>query len=503
MAESRGPLAELIAAYVERVKPAARALREEARRAGIHLPPSQLGQTEEDVASLVQPAARTTVDVEALKARLRDLEDETNRNSPPSPVDDPEGYGRWDAERIEGALAEDRAKAPEILGELRDAAEPLLDGTDDSDSAGSVVLAALMTLTRIQTIVVRELGYDWRGRVRPFGALARRKGAQVGAAWVGDAAGGVEPITLADAVELLAVDRAQFRREADESRTRAGESVEQGRAALQQAASARRQVDEIRRLLEEVLRPNAEAIRWCDECEAYDVGSDLRCEDHADLLTEPPLSSDLAGEVARVIKLWREAQNEARSAARGRVSVYVDRQHITGPEIDGAGNADHRTLKGPWFIAVGTLAAVDQAREQLDPETFEVILDDALPAGVRDLRRDVRGDVVEALIYCGHKAGGTLGCVLLDGHKGRHVGRDTAGRYREFNPADDRFAPLGTGQWIDHARQPYAGDEFPVWRSMFPAPDGRRTLLYADGSRRTVAGPPPEPPGPGEVVEVS
>jgi hypothetical protein len=224
-------------------------------------------------------------------------------------------------------LVEDHAKAPAILTELRTEAEALLDGTDDGDSDRSVVLAALKVLAHVQEIVVRELGHDWRGKVRPFGTLARKRGARVGAAWVGD--GDVEPITLADAVELLAVDRSQFRREADESRTRAGESVATVRAVRQETADAKRQVDKIRQLLEGSLRPNAESMRWCEECEDGERG--ILCDEHETDVIEPPLSSDLADEVKRVIELWRDAQNEARSAARGRVSVYVDGQLVTGP----------------------------------------------------------------------------------------------------------------------------------------------------------------------------
>lgn len=321
MSERRGPLAGFIAYYVEAMKPAARALREEARRAGIHLPPSQLGQNE-DGTSLVQPTDRMAVDVKQLKARLRDLDDEIRehmRPSRPSPVTDPEGYGRWDADRIKRTLDEDQAENGARLARLRVIAEALLDGAEDGDGDEQVIRRALIVLGKVEEVVFRELGHDWRGKIRPFGALTRRTG------------GGVEPLTLADAVELLAVDRAQFRREADESRTRAGESVAQSRDALQRAGEAYRQVQEVRRLLEEVLRPGATARRYCDDC--TDLMSDEPCSAHEDVADEPALSVNLAVEVRRVIRLWREAQDEARQARRGRVSVYVDGQLVTGPPV--------------------------------------------------------------------------------------------------------------------------------------------------------------------------
>lgn len=315
MTDRRIPL--VVEEYVRAAEPTMRALgrrlRAELEAAGIRIPPRE----DEDVTSLVQPVDPSTVDVEA-------------RNRPPSPIDDPEGYGQWNADRIERTLAADRAKLPAILSELRVEAEALLDGTDEGDSDRHVILEALKVLARVEGTVVRELGRGWRRQVRPFGALARRNGTQVGAAWVGD--GDVEPISLADAVEHLAADRAQLQREADESRTRAGEAVAQARTARQEASGAARQVDKIRQLLDDVLRPNAHAAADCDTC-TDGTYEDWPCEGHDGLSLEPPLSDDLAEEVRRVVRLWHEAREEARQARRGRVSVYVGGRLVSGPPV--------------------------------------------------------------------------------------------------------------------------------------------------------------------------
>lgn len=174
-------------------------------------------------------------------------------------------------------------------------------------------------LARIGKIITRELGSDWRRTVRPFGPLT---------GW-GETAG--QPITLADAVEYLAADRAQWKHQAEESRTGAAKSAEGMLRPRVDADKHRGQLREVRVILDRVLRPNATALADCEWC-----GS-TPCDYHADRdegeAPEPPLSDDLAVEVGRLITRMYEAQSRERSARSGRVTVYVDGHRVTGPDV--------------------------------------------------------------------------------------------------------------------------------------------------------------------------
>jgi hypothetical protein len=227
-------------------------------------------------------------------------------------------WGRWDSDRIERALQADRNEEPAVLARLRDHAESLLDDVADSQGAEQVVTAALDVLGRVRDTIERELGHGWRGQVRPF----RR----------------FDGLTVAEAVDHLAADRAQLQRELDAVRRTAGQEIERAREATNKARDAQYAVDKVRAALEETLRPNAQAIRWCDDCDG--LPPSRRCDVHAGDETEPPLPDNLTDAVLALAVRWHDAQDEARQAGqkarqarKDRVSVYVDGDLVHGPDV--------------------------------------------------------------------------------------------------------------------------------------------------------------------------
>jgi hypothetical protein len=227
-------------------------------------------------------------------------------------------WGRWDSDRIGRALQADRDEEPAVLARLRDHAESLLDDVADSQGAEQVVTAALDVLGRVKDIIERELGHGWRGQVRPF----RR----------------FDGLTLAEAVDHLAADRAQLQRELDQKTRTAAQEIERAREATNKARDAQYAVDKIRQVLEDELRPNAQAIRWCDDCDS--LPPSRRCDLHEDDEIEPPLPDNLADAVLALAVRWHDAQDEARQARTEagqtrteRVSVYIDGHLVHGPTV--------------------------------------------------------------------------------------------------------------------------------------------------------------------------
>lgn len=208
----------------------------------------------------------------------------------------------------------DEAHAATTLGELRAEAEILLDGVTEVQSDRSVVIAALHVLAHVHSVVVHELGTGWRKTARPF-----------------TTPGSPQPVTLGDAVEYLAADRAQWTREAETSLQSAVEAAAEIARARAEQNEAVGQLYAIRSRLDRVLRPNAAALADCEWC------GGTPCDHHADPgedeAPEPPLSANLAAEVDQLVSRMYEAQARERSAARGRVSVYVDGRLTTGPDV--------------------------------------------------------------------------------------------------------------------------------------------------------------------------